>query len=166
MEEGAEEPLLLPLQVDLARRLCRPAGRKERDRRAHHARPRRLRGVPRMPVSGMFGKFDPRALIGTGKIGLLESTGTYDVDRYGWAYEFWKRQQQTHWMGEEVPLGADLKDWASDRVTPNERALLTQKNQNNTQTDIEVGDKNHKHNNPNNQPLTVQMMMAAFTNME
>jgi ribonucleoside-diphosphate reductase beta chain len=27
-------------------------------------------------------------------------------------------------MGEEVPLGADLKDWASDRVTPNERALL------------------------------------------
>ncbi|MCW5690374.1 MAG: ribonucleotide-diphosphate reductase subunit beta, partial [Pseudolabrys sp.] len=65
----------------------------------------------------MFGKFDPRALIGTGKIGLLESTGTYDVDRYGWAYEFWKRQQQTHWMGEEVPLGGDLKDWASERVT-------------------------------------------------
>ena len=60
---------------------------------------------------------DPRTLIGKGRVGLLDSTGTYDVDRYAWAYEFWKRQQQTHWMGEEVPLGADIKDWASDRVT-------------------------------------------------
>src|SRR5262245_64205092 len=71
-------------------------------------------------------KADPRTLIGKGRVGLLDSTGTYDVDRYAWAYEFWKRQQQTHWMGEEVPLGADLKDWASDRVTANERNLLTQ----------------------------------------
>lgn len=29
-------------------------------------------------------------------------------------------------MGEEVPLGADLNDWASDRVTDSQRALLTQ----------------------------------------
>ncbi|MGY2891004.1 hypothetical protein ACVIHI_008118 [Bradyrhizobium sp. USDA 4524] len=65
---------------------------------------------------------DPRTLIGKQRVGLLDSTGSYDVDRYAWAYEFWKRQQQTHWMGEEVPLGADLKDWASDRVTDNERA--------------------------------------------
>ena len=51
-------------------------------------------------------------LIGKGTVGLLNATGTYDVDRYPWAYEFWKRQQQTHWMGEEVPLGADIKDWS------------------------------------------------------
>ena len=48
---------------------------------------------------------DPRTLIDKGRVGLLDSTGSYDVDRYAWAYEFWKRQQQTHWMGEEVPLG-------------------------------------------------------------
>ena len=83
---------------------------------------------------------DPRTLNGTGRVGLLDSTGTYDVDRYAWAYEFWKRQQQTHWMGEEVPLGADLKDWASDRVTANERNLLTQIFRFFTQSDIEVGD--------------------------
>ncbi|MCA1459031.1 ribonucleotide-diphosphate reductase subunit beta, partial [Bradyrhizobium sp. BRP22] len=70
-------------------------------------------------------RVDPRTLIGKGRVGLLDSTGSYDVDRYAWAYEFWKRQQQTHWMGEEVPLGSDLKDWVSDRVTANERALLT-----------------------------------------
>lgn len=109
---------------------------------------------------------DPRTLIGKGKIGLLESTGTYDVDRYAWAYEFWKRQQQTHWMGEEVPLGNDLKDWASDRITPNERDLLTQIFRFFTQSDIEVGDNYLKRYIPIFQPLTVQMMMAAFTNME
>ena len=111
-------------------------------------------------------RVDPRTLIGKGKIGLLDSTGTYDVDRYAWAYEFWKRQQQTHWMGEEVPLGADLKDWASDRITPAERDLLTQIFRFFTQSDIEVGDNYLKRYIPIFQPLTVQMMMAAFTNME
>jgi ribonucleoside-diphosphate reductase beta chain len=28
---------------------------------------------------------DPRALIGKGRVGLLDSTGSYDVDRYAWA---------------------------------------------------------------------------------
>jgi hypothetical protein len=34
-----------------------------------------------------FSTVDPRSLIGTGRIGLLDSTGTYDVDRYAWAYD-------------------------------------------------------------------------------
>jgi ribonucleoside-diphosphate reductase beta chain len=109
---------------------------------------------------------DPRTLINTGRVGLLDSTGTYDVDRYGWAYEFWKRQQQTHWMGEEVPLGSDLKDWASSRVTDAERSLLTQIFRFFTQSDVEVGDNYLKRYIPIFQPLSVQMMMAAFTNME
>ncbi|WP_050632128.1 ribonucleotide-diphosphate reductase subunit beta [Bradyrhizobium viridifuturi] len=109
---------------------------------------------------------DPRTLIGKGRVGLLDSTGSYDVDRYSWAYELWKRQQQTHWMGEEVPLGTDLKDWASERVTANERALLTQIFRFFTQSDIEVGDNYLKRYIPIFQPLSVQMMMAAFTNME
>ena len=119
-----------------------------------------------MSVISSLADVDPRSLIGKGRVGLLDSTGTYDVDRYAWAYEFWKRQQQTHWMGEEVPLGADLKDWASDRVTPNERALLTQIFRFFTQSDIEVGDNYLKRYIPIFQPLAVQMMMAAFTNME
>ena len=118
-----------------------------------------------MSVSSLT-KLDPRTLINKGKVGLLDSTGTYDVDRYGWAYEFWKRQQQTHWMGEEVPLGADIKDWASNRVTDAERALLTQIFRFFTQSDVEVGDNYLKRYIPIFQPLSVQMMMAAFTNME
>jgi ribonucleoside-diphosphate reductase beta chain len=109
---------------------------------------------------------DPRTLIGTGKVGLLTSTGTYDVNRYPWAYEFWKRQQQTHWMGEEVPLGSDIRDWSSDRVTDAERNLLTQIFRFFTQSDVEVGDNYLKRYIPLFQPLELQMMMAAFSNME
>ena len=109
---------------------------------------------------------DPRTLIGTGAVGLLTPSGSYDVERYPWAYEFWKRQQQTHWMGEEVPLGNDIKDWASDRVSDAERALLTQIFRFFTQSDVEVGDNYLKRYIPIFQPLEVQMMMAAFSNME
>lgn len=109
---------------------------------------------------------DPKSLIGTGRVGLLRSSGTYDVNRYGWAYEFWKRQQQTHWMGEEVPLGGDIKDWSSPRLSETERNLLTQIFRFFTQSDIEVGDNYLKRYIPIFQPLAVQMMMAAFTNME
>jgi ribonucleoside-diphosphate reductase beta chain len=88
------------------------------------------------------------------------------VTRYPWAYEFWKRQQQTHWMGEEVPLGSDIRDWASDRVSDAERNLLTQIFRFFTQSDVEVGDNYLKRYIPIFQPLEVQMMMAAFSNME
>jgi len=118
-----------------------------------------------MSVTGLGG-LDPRSLIGTGRVGLLQATGTYDVERYPWAYDYWKRQQQTHWMGEEVPLGGDIKDWASDRVTDAERRLLTQIFRFFTQSDVEVGDNYLKRYIPIFQPLEVQMMMAAFSNME
>lgn len=118
-----------------------------------------------MSVSDL-GKVDPRTLIGKGTIGLLNSTGTYDVERYPWAYDCWKRQQQIHWMGEEVPLGGDIKDWTSDRVTDTERNLLTQIFRFFTQSDVEVGDNYLKRYIPIFQPLEVQMMMAAFSNME
>jgi ribonucleoside-diphosphate reductase beta chain len=118
-----------------------------------------------LPPSSLIG-VNPRTLIGTGKVGLLTATGTYNVDRYPWAYDCWKRQQQTHWMGEEVPLGSDIKDWTSDRVTDSERALLTQIFRFFTQSDVEVGDNYLKRYIPIFQPLEVQMMMAAFSNME
>jgi ribonucleoside-diphosphate reductase beta chain len=97
---------------------------------------------------------------------LLVSSGTYDVTRYPWAYEFWKQQQRTHWMGEEVPMGNDLKDWASPRMTNNERALLTQIFRFFTQADVEVGGNYIERLLPIFKPLELQMMMSAFTNME
>ena len=50
-------------------------------------------------------------LIENKKPGLLTSSHSYKPFRYPWAFDFWKRQQQVHWMPEEVPLGEDCKDW-------------------------------------------------------
>ena len=36
---------------------------------------------------------------------LLEARNSYKPFEYPWAYDFWKRQQQIHWLPEEVPLG-------------------------------------------------------------
>jgi ribonucleoside-diphosphate reductase beta chain len=113
-----------------------------------------------------FSKVDPRTLIGKGTVGLLNATGTYDITRYPWAYDCWKRQQQTHWMGEEVPLGSDIRDWQSGHLSAAEKGLLTQIFRFFTQSDVEVGDNYLKRYIPIFQPLEVQMMMAAFTNME
>src|SRR5881409_1274097 len=57
--------------------------------------------------------------------GLLTPSYAYKPFRYPWAYDFWKRQQQVHWMPEEVPLGEDCKDWAT-KLNDRERHLLTQ----------------------------------------
>lgn len=109
---------------------------------------------------------NPFELQGKGIISLLEPSGAYDVDRYPWAYEAWKRQQQIHWMGEEVPLGSDLNDWQSKALSDGERNLLMQIFRFFTQSDVEVSDNYFKRYIPIFQPLEIQMMMAAFTNME
>jgi ribonucleoside-diphosphate reductase beta chain len=37
---------------------------------------------------------------------LLEARKQYKPFEYPWAFEYWKRQQQIHWMPEEVPLAS------------------------------------------------------------
>ncbi len=113
-----------------------------------------------------FAKKNPLELQGCGLVGLLDTTGSYHVDRYPWAYQAWKQQQQIHWMGEEVPLGEDIKDWQKDALSTSEKHLLTQIFRFFTQSDVEVSDNYFKRYIPIFQPLEIQMMMAAFTNME
>src|SRR3546814_8056925 len=74
---------------------------------------------------------------------LLEARKTYKPFEYPWAYDFWKRQQQIHWVPEEVPLGEDCRDWA-EKISDHERNLLTQIFRFFTQADIEVQDCYHR----------------------
>ena len=76
------------------------------------------------------------------KSGLLVPSLSYKPFRYPWAYDFWQKQQQVHWMPEEIPLGEDCKDWATN-ITEGERNLLTQIFRFFTQSDIEVGANLH-----------------------
>ncbi len=113
-----------------------------------------------------YGKNNPLDFIGKDKIGLLDSAGAYVVNRYPWAYEAWKYQQRIHWLGEEVPLSEDLKDWNGDKLSDNERNLLMQIFRLFTQSDIEVGENYINRYMKVFQPLEVRMMLSAFTNVE
>ena len=66
---------------------------------------------------GNLGNFEKSAS------GLLLPSTSYKPFRYPWAYDYWQKQQQVHWMPEEVPLGEDLKDW-SINLTKVENCLL------------------------------------------
>ncbi len=97
--------------------------------------------------------------------GLLTPSFGYKPFRYPWAYDFWKRQQQVHWMPEEVPLGEDCKDWAT-KLNDRERNLLTQIFRFFTQSDVEVNDNYMERYARVFKPVEVKMMLAAFSNME
>ena len=103
--------------------------------------------------------------IEAGKSGLLIPSHSYKPFRYPWAYDYWKLQQQIHWMPEEVPLGEDCKDWASN-LTDTEKNLLTQIFRFFTQSDVEVGGNYMENYMPLFKPVEVRMMLAAFSNME
>src|ERR1700754_2469517 len=97
--------------------------------------------------------------------GLLIPSRAYKPFRYPWAYEFWKKQQQVHWMPEEIPLGQDCKDWAT-KLDDAERNLLTQIFRFFTQSDIEVNDNYMERYARVFKPTEVKMMLSAFSNME
>ncbi|WCM25241.1 ribonucleotide-diphosphate reductase subunit beta [Sphingomonas sp. QA11] len=96
---------------------------------------------------------------------LLEARKQYKPFEYPWAFEFWKRQQQIHWMPEEVPLGEDCRDWAQ-KLSDHERNLLTQIFRFFTQADVEVQDCYHEKYGRIFKPTEIKMMLAAFSNME
>ena len=89
----------------------------------------------------------------------------YKPFEYPWAFDFWKRQQQLHWLPEEVPLGEDCRDWAQ-KLTDHERNLLTQIFRFFTQADVEVQDCYHDKYGRVFKPTEIKMMLTAFSNME
>jgi ribonucleoside-diphosphate reductase beta chain len=97
--------------------------------------------------------------------GLLTPNPVYKPFRYPWAYEAWLKQQQLHWLPEEVPMADDVKDWRH-KLTAGERNLLTQIFRFFTQADVEVNNCYMKKYALVFQPTEVQMMLAAFANME
>ncbi|MFT5488681.1 MAG: ribonucleoside-diphosphate reductase beta chain [Paracoccaceae bacterium] len=96
---------------------------------------------------------------------LLEANPVYKPFRYPWAYDAWLMQQRVHWLPEEVPLADDVKDW-HNKMTAEERNLLTQIFRFFTQSDIEVANCYMKQYSRVFEPTEVQMMLAAFSNME
>ncbi|MCF8495144.1 MAG: ribonucleotide-diphosphate reductase subunit beta [Alphaproteobacteria bacterium] len=96
---------------------------------------------------------------------LLQERHVYKPFLYPWCYEAWLTQQRIHWLPEEVPLAQDVHDWKKT-LTPSEKNLMTQIFRFFTQSDVEVNNCYMKHYSQVFGPVEVQMMLAAFSNIE
>jgi ribonucleoside-diphosphate reductase beta chain len=96
---------------------------------------------------------------------LLQERHVYKPFLYPWCYEAWLTQQRIHWIPEEVPLAEDVRDWKK-KLTPSEKNLMTQIFRFFTQSDVEVNNCYMKHYSQVFGPVEVQMMLAAFSNIE
>ncbi len=96
---------------------------------------------------------------------LLHARPTYKPHAYPWAYEAWHQQQKIHWLPEEVPLGEDVNDW-QNRITPEEKNLLTQIFRFFTQADVEVASCYNRHYMQVFKPTEVLMMLSVFSSTE
>jgi ribonucleoside-diphosphate reductase beta chain len=97
---------------------------------------------------------------------LLQTRTTYKPIHYPWALDYWRKQQQIHWLSNEVDMSEDVRDW-NLKLTDGERNLLTQLFRFFTQGDIDVADGYFSRFIPvlGGQP-EIKMMMGAFANME
>lgn len=92
---------------------------------------------------------------------LTTASGGFKPFRYPWAYDMWKKHEQVHWMAEEVPLGEDVKDWAT-RLTSPEKNLLTQVFRLFTKSDEEVANNYMDNLSRVFKPTEVRMMLSGF----
>jgi ribonucleoside-diphosphate reductase beta chain len=68
---------------------------------------------------------------------LINKRTFYRPFEYPWAYDMWKRHEQSHWLASEVEFRDDISDWNS-KLTPQEKNLLTHLFRFFTQADIDV----------------------------
>jgi ribonucleoside-diphosphate reductase beta chain len=96
---------------------------------------------------------------------LLEAREYYKPFNYPWAFEAYKKQQQMHWMPDEVPLQDDIKDYR-EKLSDGERQLIDNIFRFFTQADVDVCCGYAKHYMPTFKQPEVIMMLSAFAGME
>ena len=96
---------------------------------------------------------------------LLEEREYYKPFVYPWAFEKYKRQQQMHWLPDEVPLQDDIKDY-NQKLSEDERLLIDNIFRFFTQADVDVCCGYAKHYLPTFKQPEVRMMLVSFAAME
>jgi len=96
---------------------------------------------------------------------LLEERDYYKPFDYPWAFEFYKKQQQMHWLPEEVALQDDIKDY-NQKLSDGERTLIDNIFKFFTQADVDVCCGYAKHYLPTFKQPEVRMMLVSYAAME
>jgi len=95
---------------------------------------------------------------------LTKGREYYKPFDYPWAFEYYKKQQQSHWLPDEVPLHEDVADYR--KMDDDSRKLLTQILRFFTQADTDVAGAYCNYYLPTIKPPEVRMMMSSFAAME
>lgn len=98
-------------------------------------------------------------------MGLLGSRLFYKPFEYPWAFDAFKKQNQAHWLPEEVPMDQDLKDYRFG-LSDSERKVVTQILKFFTQADIDVANNYMDRLLNHFQLPELRMMLSSFTAME
>lgn len=96
---------------------------------------------------------------------LLEERSYYKPFKYPFCYEAFKLQNQIHWLGEEIQLAEDVKDWQHN-LSGEEKNLLTQIFRFFVQADVDIAAGYYNHFIPVFKQPEVRMMLGAFAAME
>lgn len=96
---------------------------------------------------------------------LTSERTTFKPFHYPWAYEYWLKHEQAHWLHTEVPMLEDVQDWKK-RLSGEEKEFLTNIFRFFTQGDIDVAGGYIKNYLPNFPQPEVRMMLAGFAARE
>ena len=96
---------------------------------------------------------------------LLDEREYYKPFVYPWAFEKYKKQQQMHWLPDEVPLQDDIKDY-NQKLSADERLLIDNIFRFFTQADVDVCCGYAKHYLPTFKQPEIRMMLVSFAAME
>lgn len=72
-------------------------------------------------------------------MGLLDKRLTYSPFEYSEPYEYWVKQQSSHWLPTEVQLGSDVTDWKTN-LTDVERSVIGRTLKGFTQAEVLIQD--------------------------
>jgi len=100
-----------------------------------------------------------------GSCPLLTPRAVFRPFEYAHFFEYFKKQNQAHWMPTEVPMESDISDYRF-RLTPAESNLVVSILRFFTQSDIEVNNNYNTRLIPAFPKPEIKMMLSAFAAME
>lgn len=96
---------------------------------------------------------------------VTEEKGFFKPFAYPWAFEAYLKQHQVHWLPEEVPMADDRRDFYQ-KLTEEERNLVTQILRFFTQGDADIASAYHDRYIPMLKNEEIRMMLGAFADFE
>ena len=102
----------------------------------------------------------------TGKYKLEDTSITYKPFRYPWAVDIAKEHENSHWVEDEVPLGQDVSDWSTNKLTKQEKDFVANILKLFTTSDQGVASNYYNYLIPKFKNNEIRMMLGSFANIE